>query len=720
MICKYLIYLLTLIISCIPFNGYSQDFPKSDSLINVFKTIKEDTNKFKLLDLLFNQYINTHPDTALNYAHRQQGIAKIIIDLPDQQTGSKRLATALNNIVHVHWLQGNYPEALKFCFEKLKIHEQIKDKPGIAQTLSNIGLIYQNLGDYPKTLKHYLQALEINKELRDTVSIATVLGNIGSLYNDQEDHTLALKYYFEALEIDKVVGNKNGIARHLVNIGNIYREFADEAKSRQDTVGSDSLYVNALKHYFDALELAKELDLKNGIAIILGNIGIVYSNQANAAKSRKDITESDFLNQKALKHYILALEIARVLGEKVGIARHLANIGAMYTKQAKSISDIDLQKEKYKEAEKYLKESLAINREIGKISGVMYAYQLLSTHYTETNHYLLALQYHKQYSAIKDTIFNENSEKQIVEMETKYETDKKEKEISLLKNEKEIQDLEIARQEAEFNRQKVLRNSIIGGLLLLLVIVYLLYKRYVAKQRARLLQKEKDEILAKQQLLDQRNTHQKELLDSILKTQEEERKRIAAELHDGLGNTLSTAKLNLDGLQNEYQALDQAKQTMYKNSVSLLDNACKDVRTISHNMMPGALVKLGLIPALRDFLDKLKQSGKFEIDFSNYGLEARMDETIEIVLYRIIQEIFNNIIKHSEAKQVSVQIFKHENTLNLMVEDDGKGFDLEKVKGQNGLGVNNIESRVEFLKGKIEYDSKPGKGTNIIIVIPVS
>ena len=670
---RFLKYLIALIISCVFLKGYSQDSTYTDSLINVLKTVQEDSLKLKTLINISNHYWNTDPDRAIEFGQK----VLILAEKMDKKQAMVNILTSFGN----YYLRSDHQKSIDFHKQALLINQGLENKQGITLNLRDIATANYYSGNYEGVVSYSMQALKIDEELGNNDGIGQSLFHLGEVNRLKGNFEKAVKFFDRSMEVYQEIDNKNGIALVLNGMGDVHRLQGQLKEARE--------------YFLQSLAIREKLGEKYYIASSLGNLGVVsyYSGD----------------HQKFLDYTNRALKLQEEIGNQHMVSMLLNNIAEYYTEQGNNKTAIE-----------YIKRSLQIAKEIGAKERKKHAYYNLARVYYNQKNYEKALEFHQLYSQTKDTIFNENSEKQIAEMETKYETDKKEKEIKLLKNEKEIQDLEIARQEAEFNRQKVLRNSIIGGLLLLLVIVYLLYNRYVAKQKARLLQKEKDEMLAKQQLLDQRNTHQKELLDSIVKTQEDERKRIAAELHDGLGNILATAKLNLDGLQKEAQDLDQEKQTLYKNSVSLLDNACKDVRIISHNMMPGALVKLGLIPALRDFLDKLKQSGKFKIDFSDYGLEERLDETIEIVLYRIIQEIFNNIIKHAEAKEVSVQIFRHEKTLNLMVEDDGKGFDIEKVKGQNGLGVNNIESRVEFLKGKIEYDSKSGQGTNIIIEIPVS
>ncbi len=204
-------------------------------------------------------------------------------------------------------------------------------------------------------------------------------------------------------------------------------------------------------------------------------------------------------------------------------------------------------------------------------------------------------------------------------------------------------------------------------------------------------------------------------MNAVFETEEKERKRIAGELHDGIGQLLSTAKLNVSGFGEN---IDPKYSVLYKNSLQLLDQACEEVRTISHNMMPGALIRMGLMAAVNELIIKINDAGKIKVDFDT-NLEDRFDETIEISVYRIIQEALNNMVKHSEANNIQVRLMKSENKLEVNISDDGKGFDVSRIAESKGLGWRNMYSRVEILGGTLDVDSVAGKGTSIKIEIPL-
>jgi signal transduction histidine kinase len=158
--------------------------------------------------------------------------------------------------------------------------------------------------------------------------------------------------------------------------------------------------------------------------------------------------------------------------------------------------------------------------------------------------------------------------------------------------------------------------------------------------------------------------------------------------------------------------------TSLKNAFDLLVESAKEVRSISHSMIPNALIKSGLVAAVRDFVNRMGTE-KLKINLVVLGLNERLPENIETVIYRVLQELINNIIKHAQANEVTIQLIRESNEFMLMVEDNGKGFDLEKTMQQQGIGLKNITSRVEYLNGQVNYDTAVGKGTTVIIEIPL-
>lgn len=232
----------------------------------------------------------------------------------------------------------------------------------------------------------------------------------------------------------------------------------------------------------------------------------------------------------------------------------------------------------------------------------------------------------------------------------------------------------------------------------------LAYRNY--KQKQKLQQQRINELETEKQLT---------ATEAVLKGEEKERTRLAKDLHDGLGGMLSGIKYSLNSMKgNLIMTPDNAQA--FERSMDMLDSSIKEMRRVAHNMMPEALVKFGLDTALKDFCNDINRSGALQVTYQSIGLENTVtDQTVAITIYRIVQELINNIIKHAAAKTAVVQVSKTDGEISITVEDDGKGFDPAILKQPRGIGWSNIQSRVEYLKGKLDVQSEPFKGTSVLI-----
>lgn len=234
------------------------------------------------------------------------------------------------------------------------------------------------------------------------------------------------------------------------------------------------------------------------------------------------------------------------------------------------------------------------------------------------------------------------------------------------------------------------------------MIIYLQrkYKRNKALQSQKIAQLEKENEVAN--------------MYSMIEGQEAERKRVAKDLHDGLGSLLSTIKAHFSNLSGEI--VNQDKQQVYHRTNEMIDAASDEVRRISHNLMPGALWLGGLKVAIEQLGYELNDSNVFEVHVEIIGCNEDMDEGQEVFLYRIVQEALNNIVKHADASKVLIQLSETQHEYHLLVEDDGKGFDVSKAHA--GLGLNSIRSRVDHLHGTLDVDSRKNIGTTLTVHLP--
>ncbi|MFD2565307.1 sensor histidine kinase [Aquimarina rubra] len=305
---------------------------------------------------------------------------------------------------------------------------------------------------------------------------------------------------------------------------------------------------------------------------------------------------------------------------------------------------------------------------------------------------------------------DQSKKKQLVsEYETKYQTLEKEKKIVQLLN---------TNLKSEAERIKN-RNLLIGSTSILIIgsiIAILMYKNTKRKQRIaeqeREIEIQKTEKLLKEQELT--------AIDAMISGQEKERQRLANDLHDNLGSTLATVKLHFDHLKNNR---DNPKaeniEELYSKTNNLLDEAYQKVRTIAHEKNSGVMAKQGLLPAIKNLAKKASNGDGLLIEVQDYGLDERLDNALEISIFRIIQELITNTIKHANASEINISLTNHDSLLNIIVEDNGKGFDAKILPEKDGMGLKSIEKRIEHMEGTFEIDSTIGKGTNIIINVPI-
>ena len=268
-------------------------------------------------------------------------------------------------------------------------------------------------------------------------------------------------------------------------------------------------------------------------------------------------------------------------------------------------------------------------------------------------------------------------------------------------------------------QQRKYKTIILGVSIILVVAAFIII--YVIDQRRKNIKAlaDKNEEINKQQIDELLQKQEIASLQGVLEGQETERRRIAIDLHDRLGGILSMVKLHFS-VVTESLSKDDQTHTKFMKASDLLDQATGEVRSISHNLMSGVLTKFGLVPALEDLKDKISQTGKLKVSLYSNDLNNVLTAEQELQLYRIVQELISNILKHSHAKEANIQLTKGEDSVNLIVEDDGVGFDLKEVNKKAGIGLINLKARVSKLNGNFHIDSGRGAGTTISIDIPIN
>lgn len=558
------------------------------------------------------------------------------------------------------YYEGRFDEALEFQEQALTADLRTDDPKNISGTYTDIANLHADKGDLKLAIEFYTKALYYAEELNDSMLRARSLANIGSIYQELEDYDNALKNYLEAIAITNELNEASVPQARMVIFANMSLIYKDKGELDK-----------ALELGYRSLEIRQQMNYTRGIAYMLTAIGELHAMKGEIAKGEIMILEG------------------------VEIAATVKDIYTMSTGYGK-LGELALKQNKPDKALEYYNKALDIAKEIGSLQLLRDSYLAMSEAAEAKGEMKLALSNYKQYEIMKDSLLSAEAKETIVELRTKYETEQAEREV-------ETQKMKLDQQ---IFRNKVQMIIFLLSITLVVLFAGLLYIRYKLRQEAIL-----ERTIAEQQKLRFR---------AVIETQEQERKRIAQDLHDGLGQLLSTARLNVAGLEDGIMTDDAENDRLWNNALSLIDESVSEVRNISHNMMPSALIRLGLIPALREQVKKVNDVGSVEVDLEVNGITGRLAEATEISLYRIAQETLNNTIKHADAKHIHISLSRLGDRIVLSVTDDGKGMDVKNIELSTGIGWKNIYSRVELMNGEIDVNSKIGTGTELKVSVPAA
>lgn len=325
-------------------------------------------------------------------------------------------------------------------------------------------------------------------------------------------------------------------------------------------------------------------------------------------------------------------------------------------------------------------------------------YQGLARNYEAAGDFKNSSKYYGLLAAAKDSVYQRANTEAMANMQTKYETEKKEQQITLLDSENKLKEATIER-----------NYFLIGGLMALMLLgvlgFYLWRYRDQQKQKA-ILQEQKERLREAQ-------------LGAVIDSQEKERKRFASDLHDGMGQLISALQLNINAIRNN--RTPETRDNLFENSENILTDIHNEIRNIAFNLMPPVLIKEGLISGLNELIRRINKAGTVKVGLSQHDMPARFNDVGEISLYRIIQELLSNIVKHSQATRVTLDFTGFDDEVVLTIEDDGIGYSLEKFQNNEGNGWRNISSRLNLIKATIDFDVVEGRKNNtVIIAIPLS
>lgn len=553
------------------------------------------------------------------------------------------------------------------------------------RTLYNL---YINKFDNDKAMEAINSSINFYEKGNYPKGIVASTMNRGNIYLKKGEHKKAAENYFLALKIaeDNKLKKETGLLNK--NIGTLFL----------NTNKPDESLIYAKK----ALQIFYELKDKKEIASQLVNIGNVYyakydnktsleygSRALKMSEEMKDsVTMAKLYNNlgailyedkidtvKALQYLLKSLQIKKKMGIEEDLTFQYTNLANMLANRGE-----------FQEAKKYLDIAFQRANESKHREELKEVYAIYSLIYYGLGDYKKAVDNERIYAKYKDSILNEENSKIVEEINTKYKTSEK--------------DNEILNQKSKIFKRNVALFSLLG----LLVLGFVYYKNFQNKQKIKL----QKEILHQQDLTTK----------AVMNAEDHERKRMATHLHDGIGQLLSAVNMNVSVL-DDYKEDEASFTKILDRTKNILNEAMIDVRSLSHQIMPNMLIKNSLSNALRELIEK-SNSPTLLINLKMEGLNDAIDQNIQVVLYRTIQETINNTIKHAEANKIDISIIQDKDKIYTSICDNGKGFNPMKVQSKNeGLGLENIKSRIDVLKGNLKINSQKGKGTQINVEIPL-
>ncbi|MEO7802486.1 MAG: sensor histidine kinase [Ginsengibacter sp.] len=635
---------------------------KTDSLLLILKNSKPDTNKVNTLNALSEELKNSNPDSAIYFANQAMAFAI-------QLNHKMGIADAKLNTARASANLGQTEEGLKNCNDALKLYDQLSgirtnvDQSRVMQQESNAyntkGIIYLMQGNYPEALTHLFSALSIREKTRDKKGIADTENNIGIIYLYQRNFPECLKHYLISLNIRIKLGDKRGAAGSYHNIGGVYMDQGN--------------YSKALQNYGESLKFAKQAGDRGTMANIYSNTGFIEAKQGKY--------------DDAVRHLRSAIKILKETGNQDGLVAAYTNIGQTFIRQ-----------KRYTEASRYLNQALSHAKEMNGLLRMQEIYSELTILDSAQGNFKQAFEHYKLFVYYRDSMFNSENSKKIMQSQMQFDFDKKE---SFAKAEQNKKDILII---SELSNHKMIRNFSFAGIgIVLFFSGFGLYRYHQNKQ------------LSKQLALSLTTLKQAQVL--LIKTEKEKeaeniRVQISRDIHDEVGATLSGIALFSEiARQKIKHHQDMSVQGYLENITANSREMIEKMSDIVWTINPRNDSFERLISKLQSFAINLcaGKGIKLHLNIEESIHRYSPDMQVRKNLYLIMKEAINNAVKYSGAINIYVSLKCRNDEIHVTVKDDGNGFDAAVTTEGNGL--NNMRARVRELHSKLTIESQKGKGT---------
>jgi len=565
----------------------------------------------------------------------------------------------------VYNFQGRPDTSLILNLRAVEIARKLGDPERLGACLTNVGATYHYLEKYDSAMQYYLRAIGILDQIGLPYKSALIYANLAGMCNEIENYDKANEYFEKAMTRARESGNESVLLTALNN-------------------GSMALinlerYEEAIKHLQEGIAIARRTHNDFVLTSMLTNLGDAFLKMLRFREA-KPIFEEGLSLAESINNIVVQVTTMRGLAYcnlhsgQYSLALDLAlKANRLATEHA-----LQIQTQK----------NFLLMADISLAAGNLDAYYL----------------YSYKNDSISKIIDRNRIQRNLESLEQQYKAKEREQEIEKLEKEKAVQKLKYR------TNQFVL--ILVAGIFFTTLIITLLLLRS-NRQKRLILEQEKEIQIAKINKLEK----EKQLLasEAILKGEEQERHRLAKDLHDGLGGLLSGIKYSFSHMK-ENLIMTPENQRSFERSMDMLDSSIRELRRVAHNLMPESLIKFGLAASINDICKDITASGALSVTFQSYDLDKlQTDQSVLLTIYRIIQELLNNILKHAGARAALVQLIYREHKLTITVEDDGHGFDTSMISRSTGIGLENIRSRINYLGGTLDIQSTPGKGSTFNI-----
>jgi two-component system, NarL family, sensor kinase len=582
-----------------------------------------------------------------------------LLQISEENKDDKNRLEAMKFMGIAQHLQARYDSAIFWHQKTLSLGFETGDSTNTAKSYLNMATSYNSKGDFENAVENALLSLEFFEKTGDTNGQGRVQNLLGIFNFNRNDFKSALQYFRKYNELAVAANDSGEIVSSMNNMSSALHELGEFEQER-------SLLKSVI-----AIQEARGQNIRIGSAY--ENLGTLYSDIDSAKQAA-------FYYEKALDSY-------KMNSNSHDIARVLINTGLLKKKQ-----------KKYNAAADDYNQALQLSRDGGFLKIEEDVLKNLAFLYEEQKDYKNAFGYYTEFVSVKDSVLNKVNQESINKLMIEFETEKKERQIA-------VQQLEIAEKTLESRRKTLIIIGLIGIIIILLMFSFIIYSRIKIRQERRL----NEERLKMKQLQ----------MNVVLESQESERKRFARDLHDGFGQLITAVKIMLGQMQQTGEM--EKRSELAVKSGEVLDTMHKQLREIAHNLMPDQLINEGLSTALKEYASRISKTSGIAIEVNTFGIEKRLNQSVEVNVYRIIQEWINNVIKYSGAKNLTIQLTGYDNEINIIIEDNGNGFEKENLMKSKGWGWKNIQSRLEAINGILEIDTRVGvPGTSFIIDLPIA